>query len=465
MTFHKPNDGVSSKGKNDKRKLSVRSHSAQLLNQKRGFLPLFAGDVVSTSGFAVFLAAINYLVYTTTHSALSITYVGIASFLPTILIGLFAGAFVDRSNRRRVMIACDLSRALVVTVIPIWMIFKGFDLALIIAVTIVVNVFSTIFRPAARAIMPRIVRRELIPDANGLMSASESLANSAALALGGALIVAVGASLSLFYNSVTYLVSAIMIFLIIVPSSTSSSRQDEGSLGSKLAAASAPSVSTPATAQGSRETGGGASSAKTSFISDVGEGIRYMLQHKGILEMTLVSSFVNLFFSMSINFLVIYVSKFLLAGGFVYGLLLASFSFGSAVGSLIIGRLNPLRYAGKAMIATIIIFGFSTLAMIFLQNALFAGAMLFVTGFSIGLGTALYFSVIQTLVPGSLLGRVISVDEVGSFAAIPLAQIAGGLLIQAFGIVPDIEIAGVGLFVTGVVSIFLKDLRNIKIEE
>lgn len=464
MPSHKSNVGGSNEN-NDNQKPTEPSHFAQLLSQKRGFLPLFVGDVVSTSGFAIFTAAISYLVYTTTHSALSITYVGIASFLPTVMIGLFAGAFVDRSNKRRVMIACDLSRVLIVAVIPIWMLLKGFDLAVIIAVTLIVNVFSTIFRPAARAIMPRIVRYEWIPDANGLMSASESLANSAALALGGALIVTVGASLSLFYNSITYLISAIMIFLIIVPSSTSALQQQSSGV-SKDNAVSVPSVSAPAPIVGPQEEPGREpSSNKTSFISDVREGMGYMLQHKGILEMTLVSSFVNFFFMMSLNFLVVYVTRFLLGGGFIYGLLLASFSLGSAAGSLIIGRLNPLRYAGKALISTNIIFGFSTLAMIFLRNALFAGAMLFITGFSIGLSVALYFSLIQTLVPGSLLGRVISVDEVGSFAAVPLAQIAGGLLIQTFGVVPDIEIAGVGLIATGVVSIFLKDLRSIKVEK
>jgi MFS transporter, DHA3 family, macrolide efflux protein len=427
-------------------KANGRSNFSQLLSQRRGFLPLFVGDVVSTSGFAIFTASVNYLVYTETNSALSITYVGIASFLPTIIIGLFAGAFVDRSNKRRVMITCDLSRALIVSVIPIWMIFEGFNLGVIIAVTLAVNVFSTIFRPAARSLMPQIVQSKWIPDANGLMSASESLANSAALALGGALIVAVGASLSLFYNSVTYFVSAVMIFLILVPSS--SSLRAEESSASKTA-----EVSVPSTADSKR---------KTSFIADVREGTTYMLQHKGILEMTLVASVMNFFLTMSLNFLVVYVTKFLLSGGIVYGSLLASFSLGSAIGALLIGRLNALRYAGKALIASNILSALSTLGLILLRNVLFAGAMEFILGFSLGLSTAIYFSVVQTLVPGNVLGRVISVDEVGSFASIPLAQIAGGLLIQTFGIAPDIEIAGFGLILTGIFSFFLKDLRNIK---
>ena len=188
----------------------------------------------------------------------------------------------------------------------------------------------------------------------------------------------------------------------------------------------------------------------------------YLVRHKGILEMTLFASAVNFFFTLSFNFLVVYVTRFLFEGGFVYGILLATYSFGSALGALIIGRLNALRYAGKALITMDIIYGFSTLSMIFFRNTFFAGAMLFVTGFSIGLTIALYFSVIQTLVPASILGRVVSADEVGSYASIPLAQIAGGLLIQTFGIVKDFEIAGVGLILTGLISILLRDFRRIR---
>jgi len=443
-------------------KARLSSHFAELLNQKRGFLPLLIGDIVSTTGFAVFLVSTNYLVFTTTYSALAITYVGIVSFVPTIVFGLFAGAFVDRSNRRHVMIICDIARALIVAIIPIWMILKGFDLTVIIAVALLVNVFSTIFRPAARSIMPQIVQTSWIQDANGLMSALESLANSASLAFGGAMIVALGASLSLFYNSFTYLISACMIFLIIVPSSLVSERNNARPIqgpdaipvsSSSRSAATQPSRASPEGAERSR---------RPPFISDVRGGMSYLLRHKGILEMTLFASAVNFFFTLSFNFLVVYVTRFLFEGGFVYGILLATYSFGSALGALIIGRLNALRYAGKALITMDIIYGFSTLSMIFFRNTFFAGAMLFVTGFSIGLTIALYFSVIQTLVPASILGRVVSADEVGSYASIPLAQIAGGLLIQTFGIVKDFEIAGVGLILTGLISILLRDFRRIR---
>jgi len=421
-----------------------RSPFIQLLRQARGFLPLFVGDIVSTSGAAIFSSAISYLVYISTHSALAVAYVGIASFVPTIIIGLFAGALVDRSNKRRMMIACDLARSAAVVIIPVYMFFEGFNLAVILAVVLAISLFSTLFRPAARAIMPLLVQSDLIPRANGLMTAAESLANSASLGIGGVMIELIGASMSLFYNTATYLISATMIFLILVPSSATVKAQ---------AGVQAQSEKT-------------AAAKKTSLLSDVREGVRFMLGKKAILEMTVTASVINFFFTMGTNFLVVYEAKFLLtSSGLIYGILLASFSLGSAVGALVMGRLNAFNHAGKVLIACNVGFGLGTLGMILLHNVAFAVSMLFAAGLALGLSIVLYFSIIQTVVPGHVLGRVISADEVGSFAAIPLAQIAGGLIIQFYGIIPDFEVAGIGLLLTGLASLFLKDLRTFKVTQ
>ena len=180
-----------------------RSPFIRLLRQARGFLPLFVGDIVSTSGAAIFSSAIPYLVYLSTRSALAVAYVGMASFAPTIIIGLFAGALVDRSNKRRMMVACDLARSVVVVIIPLYMFFEGFNLAIILSVVLAISLFSTLFRPSARAIMPLLVQSDLISSANGLMTPAESLANSVSPGIGGVLIELIGASLSLFYNTAT----------------------------------------------------------------------------------------------------------------------------------------------------------------------------------------------------------------------------------------------------------------------
>jgi MFS family permease len=235
-----------------------------------------------------------------------------------------------------------------------------------------------------------------------------------------------------------------MIFFILVPSVANAKTQDG-------AQAQSEKVSLP---------------KKTSLLDDVREGVRYMREKKVILEMTATASAINFFAMIGVNFLVVYEAKFLLTtSGLIYGILLASFSFGSAVGALVMGRVNAFKHAGKVLIACNAVFGLSTLGMILLRNVVFDISMLFVTGLALGLSIVLYFSIIQIIVPGHVLGRVISADEVGSFASIPLAQIAGGLIIQFYGIIPDFEVAGIGLLLTALASVFLKDLRTFEVTQ
>ena len=118
-----------------------------------------------------------------------------------------------------------------------------------------------------------------------------------------------------------------------------------------------------------------------------------MREKKAILEMTINSSVINFFFAMAGNFFVIYGAKFLLTtSGLIYGILLSSFSFGSAVGALAMGRVNALKRAGKVLITCTAVVGLSALGMIILRNEAFDISILFVTGLAIGLATVLYFS-------------------------------------------------------------------------
>ena len=83
-------------------------------------------------------------------------------------------------------------------------------------------------------------------------------------------------------------------------------------------------------------------------------------------------------------------------------------------------------------------------------------------GILLGLLNTTFYSIIQLVVPNEVLGRVLSVDEVGSYAAIPLGQVAAGVLIQSTGIVSTYLVAGIGIVLTSVVGAFLKDMRNLR---
>ena len=124
--------------------------------------------------------------------------------------------------------------------------------------------------------------------------------------------------------------------------------------------------------------------------------------------------------------------------------------------------LNTVSYAGKLFILTSAGFGATTLMLASIHSAYLAVVIVALMGACLGLMNTTFFSVIQLVVPNEILGRVLSVDEVGSVAAIPMGQIVAGLLISSSGIVLNYLTAGTGVILTVFVMIFLKDLRNFR---
>ena len=98
---------------------STGSISPFAVFRNRGFSLLWTGQLISTMGSALTSLAASILVYRLTHSAMSVGLMLMATAAPTVLVGLFAGVFVDRFDRKRIMIAADLIRAVLVFLIPV----------------------------------------------------------------------------------------------------------------------------------------------------------------------------------------------------------------------------------------------------------------------------------------------------------------------------------------------------------
>ena len=398
-----------------------------LILANRNFAYLYLGGLVSTSGSTITSLILVWLVYRETASAIAITYLGIASILPTIALGLLAGVLVDRVDRRILMITSDLVRSAAVVAVPIVMISSGFSFPLILLVVAIVGLFSTVFRPATNSLLPKLVPSELVQDSNGLISASNSVVQMVSNAVGGLLIGLAGVLLGLFYNTITYVISAAMIFLIVVPRNLTK----DGAISS-------------------------------SFVSDFKDGLRYIMRNMGVLEITLSATFLNFFGTMVSAFFVVYVTGHLNQSGTFFGFLVAALGLGVAIGSLTVGWLNAVAYAGKVFMLTAAGFGITTILLTFIGTAQLAILIVILMGVCLGLLNTTFYSVMQLVVPNEVLGRVLSVDEVGSVAAIPMGQIVAGLLISMSGIVFNYLVAGIGVLLTVSVMAFLKDLRNFR---
>ena len=192
----------------------------------RNALLLWAAQFISASGDALFLPCLAWIAARTSDGQVG---VGLAVFLvhlPYLLLGPLAGAWVDRADRRRVMVISDLLRSVLLLGLPLlaaW--WGGMDFALISIVGFLLASFSTPFQPARDALLPTIVGPRSLPRWNAIIQTSGQFAMIAGLVLGGLLLGGAGEAEGeiervlwvLQIDGATFVLSALLLMCLVLP--------------------------------------------------------------------------------------------------------------------------------------------------------------------------------------------------------------------------------------------------------
>jgi MFS transporter, DHA3 family, macrolide efflux protein len=151
--------------------------------KKRDFSLMWTAQLVSTIGSSLTDLAAALLVYRVTHSALNVGLTLLVTALPTLFVGLFAGVFVDRFDRKRILLASDLLRGLLVISIPT--IFAAFGILGLYAVLFLAATVRQFFDPAWESVMPEVASEEELSRANSFLSISSFGSTAVGFALAG----------------------------------------------------------------------------------------------------------------------------------------------------------------------------------------------------------------------------------------------------------------------------------------
>jgi|HubBroStandDraft_1064217.scaffolds.fasta_scaffold28354_2 MFS family permease len=395
--------------------------------QHPNFRLLWIGSVTSAAGASIGSIIIVWLVYNATHSPIAISLIGIFQFLPTLLFGLLAGALIDRWDRRRLMLACDVARAISLGAVALFVLVYGANTVVLIGVVFAVAAFSTAFRPATNATIPRILPSAEVTDGNGLLQGGTTIAAFIGSPIGGILVVTVGAVIGLALNALTFAISATMIFLMVIP-------------GARRALSAEP--------------------AKSSILSEVGEGLRYLRSQSALLIITVTAMGANFFLSIWGGFTVIYVAVQLHQGAAGFGIIVAANTAGFAIGALLPSRLHTDRAPGVWLPATWGLVGFFIIGLAFTTSLLLAIVLTLIGGTLLSIGNTTWLSGVQKSVPDEFLGRYFATDEAGSFAMIPAGVAVGGVLVLLIGISGSYLLAGVGAALMNLVLLFSPAVRR-----
>jgi MFS family permease len=186
--------------------------------RQRNFAYLWFGQVISLTGDWVLFVALPFYVYSLTGSALATGIMFIVQTIPSIFFGSIAGVFVDRWDRKRTMIIANLAQA--IALIPLFIVHSQQWIWVVYIFAFVEALISQFFDPAKNAIIPNLVDEEQLLAANSLNSMSQELTRLIGPVLGGLLLGLLGINSVIVVDAASFLISAGMIALIVLPPNT-----------------------------------------------------------------------------------------------------------------------------------------------------------------------------------------------------------------------------------------------------
>jgi len=193
---------------------NTKSDAMFAIFRNRNFRLMWLGQLISSIGSALTILAASVLVFRETGSTLSVGLMLIATSGPTVVVGLVAGVFVDRYDRKRIMLVSDLLRAVLLFLVPILIPLNLNWLYVIVALTSAITQF---FDSAHASVLPEVATDEELASANALMSISSIGSQTIGFALAGFIVASLPVEWAFYIDGATFVISAFLILFTIIP--------------------------------------------------------------------------------------------------------------------------------------------------------------------------------------------------------------------------------------------------------
>jgi Arabinose efflux permease len=395
----------------------------------RLFAFLWSGQTISRLGDSLYRIALSWWVLEKTGSALAMGTINIASMVPMLIFMLFGGVLVDRLPRQWVMFCSDLLRGILVAGVTVLAALNLLTVWEILIVSALFGLVSSFFEPAYIAVFPQINTAENLPSANSLTTISREITGIAGPSLGALIVATGGTPITFGLDALSFFVSAATLLPL---------------LKEKLPAPVQPEKT-----------------AELNVWADLLSGLKTVLATPWLWVTISVAALANMMEAgalyTSLPFLVKDVWHMDVKA---LGLIYSAMSIGAVATALVMGNWKKLRKRGPVAFFSWFLIGVTILVLGIQKNffvSLLVAGILGVGSTCFGL---IWTNSMQELVPQHLLGRVSSIDYLGSFILVPIGYAVAGWGTDKYGAALIFVICGALTAIFALMALLHPDVRK-----
>ncbi|NGY63123.1 MFS transporter [Lentzea sp. NEAU-D13] len=378
---------------------SVRER--HVLFTHRDFRLLFSADTISQIGSQVVLLGLPLVALSALNAtAFEVGLLAACGTLPLLVIGLFAGAWVDRVRRRMLMIVCDVLRAALLLTIPAAWWLDKLSMAQLYGVALGIGAAGVVFDIAYQSYLPQLINRDRLVEGNAALQTVQGVAQTTAPGFTGYVVHVFTAPFAMIAAVVGYLWSALCVRLMRTAEQAVAPDKDRH------------------------------------LFREIAEGLQFIVGDRVMRATVACSASMNLFSSISAPMLIVLLAKDLAVPASSMGLVFAATGIGGIVGGMLTTRLVAKLGQGRAIWISSGLTGLMAMSMPLAQPGgwlVLLAAALFVSALSHIVYNVSVLSFRQAVTPTRLLGRVAASGWVLRSGIMPLGNVLGGAFAAALG--------------------------------
>lgn len=380
-------------------------------------MTLLIGQGISLFGSQIVQMAIIWYVTLETSSGIWVTILTLASFLPQMIISLFAGVWADRYNRKRIIITADTVIAATTLLLAFFMMSGNLGeaaLPAIIAVAAIRSIGSGIQSPTVNAMIPQIVPEDGLVRVNGINGSIQSVVQFASPIAAGAIMAAGPIYNIMFIDAATAVIGISILVFIKIPKHQAVERTEP-----------------------------------TSVFAEMKEGLQFTWNHR-FLKRLLITYGIYIFLCVPSGFLTALMIQRTFGNNVIFLTINETAGFaGALVGGLLLGATGGFKNRSKTFFLGMMLYGVASLAVGFTNIFWIFALLMFFIGLTIPAAQTAVFTLVQEKTDPSMLGRVFSLVNVMFTGFMPLGMAVFGPLADVIRIQTMVIICAVFIIILG----------------